>query len=129
MAYEPTSWSKGDVVTSDKLNKIERGIANAGGVMRVMSTENEAGTEAVLDKTWQEICDVFANGGYAYVCDIYEEDGTDEIECAVGIIAYVISSLVDGIYKYYVYVYFNGTELRNYEILSADGYPVHVYEP
>lgn len=30
MAYEPTVWKSGDVVTSAKLNNIEQGIANAG---------------------------------------------------------------------------------------------------
>lgn len=31
MTYEPTQWKAGDTVTSAKLNKIEQGIAGAGG--------------------------------------------------------------------------------------------------
>ena len=31
MAYTPTTWNTGDDVTATKLNKIENGIANAGG--------------------------------------------------------------------------------------------------
>lgn len=31
MAYEPTVWKTGDIVSSERLNKIEEGIANAGG--------------------------------------------------------------------------------------------------
>lgn len=31
MSYTPTEWSTGDVVTAEKLNKIEGGIENAGG--------------------------------------------------------------------------------------------------
>lgn len=31
MAYTPTEWQSGDIVTSAKLNKIEQGIADAGG--------------------------------------------------------------------------------------------------
>lgn len=31
MAYTPTQWNTGDDVTAAKLNKIENGIANAGG--------------------------------------------------------------------------------------------------
>ena len=50
MAYEPTVWKNGDTVTSAKLNKMERGIANAGGL--VVRFSNNA-----LDKTWQEIHD------------------------------------------------------------------------
>jgi hypothetical protein len=29
MAYERTEWTKGEVVTAEKLNKIEHGIENA----------------------------------------------------------------------------------------------------
>lgn len=29
MSYTPTEWSKGDVITSEKLNKIEQGITNS----------------------------------------------------------------------------------------------------
>lgn len=28
MAYEPTTWNKGDVVTAEKMNKLEQGVAN-----------------------------------------------------------------------------------------------------
>lgn len=31
MAYTPTEWQSGDIVTSAKLNKIEQGIADASG--------------------------------------------------------------------------------------------------
>ena len=57
MSYTPTEWKSGDVVTSAKLNKIEQGIASAGGVLIVgvdMAT-------MTLDKTYAEI----AAAGYA----------------------------------------------------------------
>ena len=28
MSYEPTTWSEGDFITADKLNKMEQGIKN-----------------------------------------------------------------------------------------------------
>lgn len=31
MAYTPTTWATGDTVTATKLNKLEQGVANAGG--------------------------------------------------------------------------------------------------
>ena len=31
MSYEPTVWETGDVVTAEKLNKLENGVANSGG--------------------------------------------------------------------------------------------------
>lgn len=30
MAYEPTVWKTGDIVSSEKLNKLENGVANSG---------------------------------------------------------------------------------------------------
>ena len=30
-AYNPTTWECGDLITAEKMNKIEQGIANAGG--------------------------------------------------------------------------------------------------
>ena len=50
MAYEPTNWQAGDIVTSAKLNKLEQGVANSGGILVVHEDENGR-----LDKTWQEI--------------------------------------------------------------------------
>lgn len=32
MSYEKTTWKKGDVITAEKLNKIEDGIADGGAV-------------------------------------------------------------------------------------------------
>ncbi len=40
MSYEPTNWKAGDVVTSAKLNKLEQGVANAGGGDIVVLTAN-----------------------------------------------------------------------------------------
>ena len=31
MSYTPTTWTTGDTITATKLNKMEQGIANAGG--------------------------------------------------------------------------------------------------
>ena len=31
MSYEPTNWKSGDVISSQKLNKLEQGMAGAGG--------------------------------------------------------------------------------------------------
>lgn len=58
MAYTPTEWQSGDIVTSEKLNKIENGIAGAGGGAGggvLVATMDEA--TGALDKTWQEIYD------------------------------------------------------------------------
>lgn len=61
MAYTPTTWNRGDTVTSTKLNKLEQGVANAGSA--VIITDN--GTS--LDKTFAEIYDLILNGIPCYI--------------------------------------------------------------
>ena len=53
MSYEPTNWKDGDLVTSAKLNKLEQGVANGGGIF-IVHVNTQTGA---LDKTWQEIYD------------------------------------------------------------------------
>ena len=55
MAYEPTNWKTGDVVTSAKLNKLEQGVAAGSGVLVLHSTYDESLDTYVLDKTAFEI--------------------------------------------------------------------------
>ena len=52
MSYTPTNWANGDVITTEKLNKIESGIvaANSGGGVLVVNDVN-----GTLDKTAGEI--------------------------------------------------------------------------
>ena len=75
MSYTPNTWKSGDVVTSAKLNKIEQGIANAGGigVMYVEFTDPDDTGEFTANKTWQEICDAIV-GGNLVVWSAYGED-------------------------------------------------------
>lgn len=62
MSYTPTNWKSGDVVTSTKLNKLEQGVANAGGGgSALVVTLNVA--EGTLDKTWEEIYEAFGTTG------------------------------------------------------------------
>lgn len=90
MAYTKTTWQTGDVITAEKLNHMEDGLAIAGGTLVIggftYDTENEIiGT---ADKTWQEIDNaltagarcvivVSTNGGH-YLMNItgaYVDDG------------------------------------------------------
>ena len=60
MAYEKQTWNTGDVITEEKLNHMEDGIASGGsggGVLIVNSNYDESTETAILDKTWQEIYD------------------------------------------------------------------------
>ena len=55
MSYTPNTWQTGDTITAAKLNNMEQGVANAGGVLLVNATVS--GRRVDLDKTWQEIND------------------------------------------------------------------------
>lgn len=84
MAYEPTEWKSGDVITSTKLNKLENGVAEisgggTGGGVLVCNVDMGTGT---LDKTWNDIFTALKNGvpcfwGY---CD---EVGEQALMCPV----------------------------------------------
>ena len=74
MSYTPTDWKAGDVISSQKLNKLEQGVADAGGggVLTVTITW-DADEHAVLNKTWQEIWDAAPS---VLFMDAQEEDRT-----------------------------------------------------
>jgi hypothetical protein len=59
MAYTKNTWADGDIVTSEKLNHIEDGIANSESVFFAgeVGLDEEGYLEGTLGKTWQEIHD------------------------------------------------------------------------
>lgn len=68
MAYEKQTWQTGDVITQEKLNHMEDGIADAGGdsflndVMWINFTTNDGKTFSA-DKTYQQVQEqLFTNG-------------------------------------------------------------------
>ena len=67
MAYVKTVWQNKDVISSQRLNKIEDGIANMKNVLlvNVSVEDDENGTTYTLNKTWKEIKD--ADYAIAYV--------------------------------------------------------------
>ena len=68
MAYTKQTWNNGDIITADKLNHIEDGIAEGGsgggGVFVVHRTNNN-----ILDKTWQEIDTAIRNLQLVFLFD------------------------------------------------------------
>lgn len=100
MAYEPTNWAKGDVITSAKLNKLEQGVA--GQILFATQEVQSSGYGAVLDKTWQEIHDAdirfvvmrsetggngMSNFHYvSLVTATYQYDNTYIVECLMNTI-------------------------------------------
>lgn len=71
MSYTPTNWNTGDTITAAAMNKIENGIANAGGgydaVIRLTHT-NDSGadtpanmTPSIVSGTYAQLADILAN--------------------------------------------------------------------
>lgn len=60
MAYTKTTWNTGDVITAEKLNHMEDGIAS-GGVLLVNVTPTSE-TEGTADKSYSEILEALQNG-------------------------------------------------------------------
>ena len=112
MSYTKTTWSDGDVITAQKLNKLENGVANAGSILIVH--ENDG----TLDKTWQEICDSFINMIPVYLYEPYE-NGSD--------FGYALS-LVNAVtfssnYGYCVFIH-EASNFTEYVTDSPSGYPM-----
>ena len=90
MAYSPTEWKTGDVVTSAKLNKIEQGIAD--GVM-VVQVNFDAQTEEYTFATkagdiynaWMSGAAVIVDGatmnnaGFARITAVFSVEGYDYV--------------------------------------------------
>ena len=75
MSYTPTTWTTGDTITATKLNKIEQGIANAGGgaswdaVIR-LTHSNDSGADApgnltpsIVSGSFSDLYSKLSNGG------------------------------------------------------------------
>lgn len=76
MSYEKNTWQKGDVITANKLNHMEDGIAGGGGVI-VHSDSDD-----VFDKTWKEIHDAITSGACVIVTQT-EDYGAGKYETTV----------------------------------------------
>lgn len=79
MAYTPTTWTTGDTITASAMNKIENGIANAGGGGALICNCSDVGGYITLDKTVQEIYDALISGTPAYIKYQYGVLGTDYV--------------------------------------------------
>ena len=57
MAYTPTEWENGDIITAAKLNKAEQGIADASSIVTFIGETVESDV-FTLEKTWKELKDM-----------------------------------------------------------------------
>lgn len=106
MAYEPTEWEAGMKVTASRLNKIEQGIVDAGGVMIVHENEDTS----TLDKTFAEIRNALAVGTIVIFLQAYTD----------GVNIRMVKSAINEEGSYNVY-FMNGP--THYTAASENGYP------
>lgn len=59
MAYEPTVWNTGDVISAEKLNKIENGLAAGGGLPVVHISKQSNGY--AINETYSELSDILGD--------------------------------------------------------------------
>ena len=115
MAYTPTEWTSGDVITAEKLNKIEGGVAESGASALLVTPADE-NDNWVFDKTWQEIHDAFFAGKNVIV------NIPDSAE--YGLVVYVTEDPYGHMWSV-IYIDF-GDETHYGQALThaTDGYPV-----
>ena len=63
MSYTPTTWTTGDTITASAMNKIENGIASAGGGGLVHYTD----TSGTLDCTYNDLLADIEAGRLPYI--------------------------------------------------------------
>ena len=63
MSYTPTTWNTGDTITAAAMNKIENGIANAGGGASGLVID----TAGTLNKTYTEISEIVSLGVLPFI--------------------------------------------------------------
>ena len=134
MSYTPTTWQTGDTITATAMNKIENGIANAGGGTGGVIINDTSGT---LDKTFAEIYDLLNNGTPCFIRWYRTEVSDPDEEYSY---QYVLIPIV-AVYKYNdtyriaasttlfdtLSQYFVGIPtIWTYSVTVSTGYPVYV---
>jgi hypothetical protein len=62
MSYTPTNWATGDVITAAALNKLEQGVASAGGVTVVPVVYGSMDEPSVIQMAASELFAACQNG-------------------------------------------------------------------
>lgn len=66
--YTPTEWKDGDVITAERMNKIEQGVgdateaASSGGNVEIVTVESSDRTTYTADKTYTQLLEASRQG-------------------------------------------------------------------
>ena len=101
MSYEKTTWVNGDIITAEKMNNIEDGIANAGNMLICNTVYHSNLGLTGLDKKVSEIYDALSSGVPVYVKYQYGDLTRD----------YVSSVYIAPIVRVYNYNYTNNIRI------------------
>lgn len=81
MSYTPTQWNTGDTITASALNKIEQGIANAGGggggTLINYTIENNL---MVLDASYNDLKQILLSGSTPYILLTLDSEGFEVVD-------------------------------------------------
>lgn len=122
MSYDKQNWQTGDVITANKLNHIEDGIAGAGGggVLVVNVTTPDQGQTFVADKTFEQLSEAYSSGQFI-MCNImnafgamYFDEGGNSFTASPMI--YSQGTLV----LYGVWIEEGDTVIANYDVLPVE---------
>lgn len=122
MSYTPTEWKSGDIVTSEKLNKLEQGVANGGGNILVVEE-----ADGQLTETYKDIVDALYTTGV--ILEIKTHD--PELTALYRVVNYGhLQGEEEGeAYDYYTLEFFSGTasssHTKNYAADTVDDYPIN----
>lgn len=61
-AYVPHEWDCDELITAEALNRMEQGIANAGGGALVIKVVEETDTKDITDTTWTQAYEAMMSG-------------------------------------------------------------------
>ena len=121
MTYVKTDWETGDIITAEKLNNIENGVANIGaGVFFIDYTRTQGIPQVTtLTKTWNEIMNAVTAG----MCPVVKHNyGTSVVFTQVTDIGGE-----EGV-EYFVNMGISTNQMR-LTCSDPDGYPTYSYYP
>ena len=117
MRYIPTEWHTGDLITAEKLNKIETGVTDINTSFKLVKIHEESDDSYHLNYTWQEISEAILGQYNVYYLDLEE---------SVESTSWIRSTNVTAYYDSQNELYVVSIDNIQYSTSSSSEYPVLV---